>query len=132
MLRCRTVSVGVLLLACGPYRPRPSATVLAEARRELESRGKADQAVREGFGGQMDSAMVANMERVDTANSSWLKGYVARWDWPTVAQVGKEAVEAAFLIVQHAVHDTAFMRAMLPKVELSYRRGDLKAGEYAM
>lgn len=80
----------------------------------------------------MDSAMIATMERTDTANSAWLKAYVARWGWPTVAQVGKEAVDAAFLIVQHAVHDTGFMRAMLPHIERSYLRGDLSAGAYAM
>ena len=72
------------------------------------------------------------MMRTDSANTFWLKNHVARWGWPTSQQVGQEAVEAAFLIVQHAVHDTAFMRAMLPAVEEAHRRGDLKGGSVAM
>jgi hypothetical protein len=72
------------------------------------------------------------MMRTDSANTEWLRAYVARRGWPTLAQVGREAVDAAFLIVQHAVHDTAFMRAMLPHIEEAYRRGDLDGGAVAM
>lgn len=84
------------------------------------------------MGGIVDSAQAVAMARADSANTTWLKAYVARWGWPTVAQVGREAVEAAFLIVQHAVHDTAFMRAMLPAIEQARRRGDLDGGAVAM
>jgi hypothetical protein len=106
----------------------------ADARRELEERGRSDQAVREGFGvgGQADSSQVMAMVRTDSANAKWLADYVARRGWPTAEQVGREAVGAAFLIVQHAVHDTAFMRSMLPHIEESYRRGDLDGGAVAM
>ncbi len=41
-------------------------------------------------------------------------------------------MDAAFLIVQHAVHDTAFMRAMLPLITESHRRGDLDGGAVAL
>jgi hypothetical protein len=108
--------------------------VLADAREQLADRGKTDQAVREGFGvgGVIDSAQVAAMMRTDSANTTWLKNWVARWGWPTSAQVGREAVMSAFLIVQHAVHDTAFMRAMLPEIEQARRRGDLDGGAVAL
>ena len=108
--------------------------VLAEARQQLAERGRTDQAVREGFGagGVFDSAQVVAMGRTDSANTTWVKAYVARWGWPTAAQVGREAVEAAFFIVQHAVHDTAFMRAMLPAIEEARRRGDLDGGAVAL
>jgi hypothetical protein len=72
------------------------------------------------------------MMRTDSANTAWLKAYVARWGWPTAQQVGRDGVQAAFLIVQHAVHDTAFMRAMLPAIEKAYRRGDVDGGSVAM
>jgi hypothetical protein len=112
----------------------PSSAVLAEARQQLEARGRTDQGVREGFGvgGVVDTSQVFAMQRTDSANTSWLKAYVARWGWPTSAQIGRPAVEAAFLIVQHAVHDTAFMRAMLPAVEQAHRRGDLDGASVAM
>lgn len=120
--------------ACRGDAEQPPAAVLAEAWKELETRGRADQSVREGFGtgGVVDSARAAAMARTDSSNVSWLKAYVARWGWPTSAQVGPEAVGAAFLIVQHAVHDTAFMRAMLPGIEEAYRRGELEGGDVAM
>ncbi len=72
------------------------------------------------------------MARTDSANTFWLKAYVARWGWPTTTQVGPDAVQAAFLIVQHAVHDTAFMRAMLPFIQQAHRRGDLEGQAVAM
>ncbi|MEX2179560.1 MAG: DUF6624 domain-containing protein [Gemmatimonadaceae bacterium] len=113
---------------------QPSSSVLAEARRELEARGRADQDVREGAGagGQIDSAQFAAMARIDSANTEWVKTYIARWGWPTSAQVGPGAVRAAFLIVQHATHDTAFMRAMLPSIRESHRRGELNGGAVAV
>lgn len=124
----------VLLCSCRQRAEEPPAAVLAEARQQLAERGRTDQAVREGFGvsGVIDSAQVAAMAREDSANTTWLKAYVARWGWPTTAQVGREAVEAAFLIVQHAVHDTAFMRAMLPAIEQAHHRGDLDGGAVAL
>lgn len=72
------------------------------------------------------------MARIDSANTAWLKTYVAQWGWPRSAQVGDEAVRAAFLIVQHATHDTAFMRAMLPSIKESYRRGELDGSAVAL
>lgn len=131
--------LGALLLiatfgACRGSDEQPSSAVLAQARQQLEAWGREDQAVREGFGagGVVDSTQGQAMMRIDSANTNWLKAYVARWGWPTSQQVGQEAVEAAFLIVQHAVHDTAFMRAMLPGIERGYHRGDLNGGSVAM
>ncbi|HKP29003.1 MAG TPA: DUF6624 domain-containing protein [Gemmatimonadales bacterium] len=123
----------MMLLACRADR-EPSSADLAKLRQELESRGAEDQRVREGFGvgGKLDSAQIALMMHTDSANTSWLKSQIERSGWPTVAQVGTEAVNAAFLIVQHAVHDTAFMRAMLPVIQESHRRGDLDGGAVAM
>jgi hypothetical protein len=129
----RVLTLFALIAGCRQS-PDPSAAVLADARRELEERGRTDQAVREGFGtgSELDSAKMAAMARTDSANTAWLKGYVARWGWPSAAQVGSDAVEAAFFIVQHAVHDTAFMRGTLPLIEEAHRRGDLEGSAVAM
>lgn len=132
----RTAVVFLLLVAPGCRRAdeQPSPAVLAEARRELEARGRADQKVRESFGvgGQLDTAQLHAMMRTDSANTNWLKSHVARWGWPTRAQVGPEAVNSAFLIAQHAVHDTGFMRAMLPHIRESHQRGELDGNAIAM
>jgi len=129
----RTVLALATAAACQRIPEQPSAVVLDGARQQLETRGRTDQAVRAGLGaGAIDSAQEEEMVRTDSANSSWLKAYVERWGWPTAEQVGREAVEAAFLIVQHAVHDTAFMRAMLPSIEQAYHRGDLHGEAVAL
>jgi hypothetical protein len=80
----------------------------------------------------IDSAQVVLMMRTDSANTSWLKEWVTRWGWPTSQQVGHAAVGAAFLIVQHATHDTPFMNEMLPHIQDAFRRGDLDGNEVAM
>jgi hypothetical protein len=128
------VGTVTVLSVCQRKTDQPTTAVLAEARRQLEARALEDQAVREGFGegGTADIAQARAMMRVDSSNTAWLKDYVERWGWPTTEQVGKEAVMSAFLIVQHAVQDTAFMRAMLPSIEDAYRRGDLEGGAVAM
>ena len=129
----RTLLLAITLHSCR-REGQPSSGVLAEARRELEIRGRADQDVRDRFGadGRVDAAQAAAMARVDSANTAWLKTYVARWGWPTTAQLGHDGVRTAFLIVQHATHDTAFMRAMLPSINESYRRGELDGGAVAL
>ena len=121
------------IVLCGCRAEQPSSRVFDEARRELESRGHADQKIREGYGnrGKAEADQAIAMGRVDSANTAWLKTYVARNGWPTKAQVGKEAVDAAFLIVQHATQDTAFMRTMLPSITESYHRGDISGGAVA-
>ena len=134
LIHSLTLIFGAAVTGCQPAGRPPPDAVLAEARRELEARGREDQAVRQGFGAgaTVDSIQVRAIMRTDSSNTAWLKTYVARWGWPTSEQVGREAVKAAFLIVQHAVHDTAFMRAMLPHIEEAYRRGDLGGGAVAM
>jgi hypothetical protein len=128
------VIVSVFIFACEKPAELPSRAVLADARRQLEARGKEDQKVREHFGegGRIDAAAAGTMMRVDSSNTAWLKSYVAKWGWPTAAQVGKDALDAAFLIVQHATEDTAFMRSMLPAITESYRRGELDGNAVAM
>lgn len=130
----RALFLLIVLGACRDATDQPPPAVLADASRQLDERGRADQAVREGFGadGVVDSIQLALMARTDSANSAWLKAHVARWGWPTAEQVGRENVQAAFLIVQHAVHDTAFMRAMLPAIEQAFHRGDLEGSALAL
>ena len=131
-LSCSSLFAVLVLAACRPDQSPPD-SVLVAARQELESRGREDQRVREGFGAAgFDSAGIALMARTDSANTDWLKTWVRQWGWPTVEGVGHDAVQAAFLIVQHAVHDTAFMSEMLPAIRESHRRGDLDGGAVAM
>jgi hypothetical protein len=137
-MKRNALPIGILaaaLLGCPRPNSGPSDTEIAEARRELITRGRTDQEVRTGVfgpGGVVDSASAQRMMHTDSSNTTWLKAYVAKWGWPRVRVVGREAVEAAFFIVQHAVHDTAFQRQMLPEVTSAAQRGDLDAQSVAL
>jgi hypothetical protein len=49
----------------------------------------------------------------DRKNTKRLKEIVSEIGWPTILKVGKEASQAAWLLVQHADHDRAFQQHCL-------------------
>lgn len=74
--------------------------------------------------------------RVDDArlmrdNSAWLRGVLARIGWFDISRYGAEASQGAWLIVQHADHDPAWQRAMLPILAERAARGDMQRNYYA-
>lgn len=107
-----------------------------ELRAELLKMGKADQEIRkQAFvpgAGKLDPVHGAKMADLDRRHSRRLKEIVENHGWPTSQAIGKDGVHAAFLIVQHAVHDPAFQKAMLPKLEESCAVGDLKGDNLAL
>lgn len=154
-----SVAIGLATVACGgsavqtssaPATP-PASTAQASAspatsptgsdvalRNELLLRVRTDQAARELFmlrqrvNGSVDSADVARLSAVDTANTHWLSTLIARQGWPTRAQVGADGVRGALLLVQHADLDTAFQARVLPLVRQSFVAGELPGGDVAM
>ncbi len=54
------------------------------------------------------------MEAVHRANATRLRQLIAVHGWPGRAKVGAAAARAAWRIVQHAIGEPAFLRAMLP------------------
>lgn len=106
--------------------------------RELLERGRLDQAIRDTVvwrlqaGQPLDSSFAARMAAVDTANTTWLKALVARRGWPGRSEVGPEASNAAFLIVQHAVHDSAFQARALALMELGVAKEEVRGADVAM
>jgi hypothetical protein len=122
-----------------PAGPAASGAVSDEKlRNELLLRVRSDQAAREAFmlkqrtTGMVDSGDVARLSSVDTENTRWLSGVIARQGWPTKAQVGAQGVRDALLLVQHADLDTAFQNRVLPLVQRSFTAGDLPGADVAM
>ena len=122
-----------------PAGPAASVSVSDEKlRNELLLRVRSDQAAREAFmlkqrtTGTVDSADVARLSSVDTENTRWLSGVIARQGWPTKALVGAQGVRDALLLVQHADLDTAFQARVLPLVQRSFTAGDLPGADVAM
>ena len=114
--------------------PQSGAAVQPESalRTELLAMGREDQAVRTGLSPEMiqDTAFVRRLMRTDTALSVRLREIVERSGWPDAGRVGRDAVHAAFLIVQHTPFDE-FREAMLPHVERDVREGVLDGQDYA-
>ena len=71
--------------------------------------------------GEHDQAAVTTSdEAVDAtlrAHVDELKAIIASHGWPRISQVGNEAVQAAWLVVQHADFDRAFQREVLAMLE---------------
>lgn len=126
----------ILLAACGG--PKHAVVVDSVLQRELLARLQADQAIRDTVsqvmqaGGRFDTTLVRRMWEVDTPNTSWLKRVIAERGWPGRSLVGDEGAEAAFLIVQHATHDTAFMAMALGLMERAVADSEAKGADVAM
>ncbi|HEV3415548.1 MAG TPA: DUF6624 domain-containing protein [Pirellulales bacterium] len=128
-------------------RSQPDNVKEPELRRELLERFKTDQEVRnrevnwasehganvEALSKDKLSAeekavlekITAACEKIDGENTKWLMHVVDERGWPTIAMVGKDGANAAWLLVQNADHNVMFQRkcldlmAKLPKGEVS-------------
>ncbi len=64
-------------------------------------------------------------ESIDKNNTLFLKKIIKKYGWPTISMVGQQASDAAWLLVQHADHDTKFQEYCLnliktiPKKEIN-------------
>ncbi len=67
------------------------------------------------------------MEEVHRQNAARLKEIVAEHGWPTREMAGEDGAEAAWLIVQHAIGEPEFQRAMLTVLEDAAERGEIPA-----
>ena len=123
-----------LALASVVVAQAPRDTALA---RELLARGHTDQAIRDTMvkrlqaGQTLDSLFGVRMLAIDSANTAWLKTVVDRHGWPGRSLVGAEAANSAFLIVQHAVFDTAFQSRALALMERAAASGDVPGVDVA-
>lgn len=97
--------------------------------REVVGMGETDQKAREWIQrfAELDTAAIpkyaAAMDSVDRANTERLKTIIDQHGWPSKPRVGSEAAEAAFLIVQHALHDPVFQKEYLAFLEEEYQGG---------
>lgn len=135
-LPCRLVALALGLAALvGCARPRDQQP---DFRADLLARLATDQAIRDTLAaelratGQPSPAVVRRMNAIDSANTAWLKTRVLAAGWPTPAQVGKDGMQAAFLLVQHADRDPEFQQRVLPELEAAYRAGSIDGQDLAL
>ncbi|MBI1920479.1 MAG: hypothetical protein HYS23_05270 [Geobacter sp.] len=71
------------------------------------------------------------IREVHERNTARIKHIVEQFGWPGISLVGKEGAEAAWLIVQHAVLDTAFMESCMALLGEAVRSGDAEGRHFA-
>ncbi len=72
------------------------------------------------------------MEALHKRNAARLRQIMAQHGWPGNTQVGQEACEAAWMIVQHDIAEPEFLRSMLPVLQQEAARGELRPQWAAM
>ena len=69
--------------------------------------------------GELGNGYSPEMERLHINNAEILSKIIDQIGYPTTDKVGKEAAEAAWLIIQHAISSPDFMRKCLKLLELA-------------
>jgi hypothetical protein len=72
------------------------------------------------------------MRAVHDANAARLSAIFESRGWPGERQVGKQAAEAAWLLVQHAIAQPTFQRHALALIQAAVARGDAPPLQAAM
>ena len=82
--------------------------------------------------GELSNGYNAEMEQIHNDNSVKLDEIINTIGYPTIDKVGKEANEAAWLIIQHAISQPRFMKkcAELLSDEVSHKNADPKQLAY--
>lgn len=94
--------------------------VFEKSAKELIEMAKEDQKMRIGH----QSGKIKFDFRVDLKNTKRLKKIIEKFGWPTISKVGKEASNAAWLLVQHADNDPKFQQKCL-LLMLKVKVGDI-------
>lgn len=83
-------------------------------------------------GGSLFQGYHPRMRAIHDAHAQRLGRILDALGWPGMSQVGHEAAEAAWLIVQHAIAQPAFQRRALELLRAAVQRGDAAALRAAM
>ncbi|HEY0379154.1 MAG TPA: DUF6624 domain-containing protein [Pyrinomonadaceae bacterium] len=75
-------------------------------------------------------AFVKKQDALDEKNRRKLDRIVARYGWPTISMVGKEASTSAFLIAQHG--DLAYRKKYFPLLKAAVAKGEARPDSAAM
>lgn len=75
-------------------------------------------------------ALWAEQSRTDAENLVRLREIISEHGWPGQSLVGRDGATAAFLILQHADHETQVM--YLPLVEAAVEAGDYEPRHFAL
>lgn len=78
------------------------------------------------------TAEAEEMKRYDLQNQTALKAMLPKTGWFLKSQYGRDATNAAFLIVQHAMNDPDLMRLALDRMAPLIGTGEINDQQYAL
>jgi hypothetical protein len=92
-----------------------------------------DQTIRKTLVGveQHSIDQIQSVKELDKSNTERLKIIFSKYGWPNSSMVGRDGVEAFFLIAQHTT-DQDFRRTLLPHIEKVFNKGEISPQSYAM
>ena len=100
---------------------------------ELNRMAAADQTIRNKWiQNPGDKTVLAEMGRVEVADTVRMKEIIAQYGWPGRTLVGREAASNAWLLVQHADQDHAFQKQCLALMFKSLKHNDVQKQDYAL
>jgi len=104
-----TIFLTVFLAACTASNSKMDYTKIAE---EIIALQKADLELRDKLirNGQLFDGYNKEMEALHNRNAEILDKIIDRIGYPTIDKVGREANEAAWLVIQHAISQPVFMK----------------------
>ncbi len=112
---------------------KPSDPAMRKALLEMMRR---DQAARHAMidaqGKASQAAAGKQLAAVDAANLKRLAPMLDEHGFPSPARVGRDGVEAAFVLVQHADSDPAFQARMLPQLAKLHGQGEVSGQKFAL
>ena len=118
----------------GPRSEHPADSAISDGDllKELQGRVESDQAARRKWmTAPEDEGLAGRVNEIDSANLTWLRSLIAEKGFPTAAQVGKQGVHLAWVLLQHADQDPKFQTGLLPVLEQRHSAGELSADDLA-
>ncbi|MDA1264269.1 MAG: hypothetical protein O2816_04230 [Planctomycetota bacterium] len=135
-MKC-SVTLLLLLAACAS---RPCADVTQSELTQLTRLADEDQAARAAHliwsREHADEAppveLVLAVEEADARSRAFLGRWIEAGRWPCISQVGAEAAQDAWLLVQHADRDPDLQRRALDLMDRLVDEGEVAAGNHAL
>ena len=126
-----TFVAGTAVLAFGQTNVELRDELLALRESDQSGRTLLEEAAREhGVNSPEVRALWEEQSQVDAKNMARLKEIVAEHGWPGPNLVGREASSTAFLILQHADHETQV--EYLPVVQAAVEAGEFRPDHFAL
>ena len=133
------IFITILLLLCAynvvalPGENKAISPTMPALRAMLLDMADKDQAIRKTLVGITDPSaeLMQPIIDIDESNTAKLKLIYAKNGWPNSLMIGRDGVNAFWLLVQHSP-DFNFQKTILPHVKTAFNNGDIDGQCYAM